>query len=60
LDIGFIDHFITKLMTTFNYRAIADRHTLQNTRAHAKSFPIHGVITGSFLVTAPTMAIPLL
>jgi hypothetical protein len=29
--IGFIDHFNTKLVTTVNYSAIADLHTLQIT-----------------------------
>jgi hypothetical protein len=32
--IGFIDHFNTYLVTTFNYSAIADLHTT----AHSKSF----------------------
>jgi hypothetical protein len=35
LDIGFIEHFITKLITTLNYSAIAHFHTLQFTRAHS-------------------------
>jgi hypothetical protein len=38
LDNGFIDHFNTQLVITPNYSAIADFHTLQVTRAHAKSF----------------------
>jgi hypothetical protein len=38
LEIGFIDHFNTRLMTTTNYSAIADLHTLQITTAHAKTF----------------------
>jgi hypothetical protein len=29
LDIEFIDHFITQLVITFNYGAIADFYTLQ-------------------------------
>jgi hypothetical protein len=33
-----IDHFNTRLMTTLNYSAIADFHTLQITAAHAKTF----------------------
>jgi hypothetical protein len=32
------DHFNTQLMTTLNYSAIADFHTLQITTAYAKSF----------------------
>jgi hypothetical protein len=31
LEIGFIDHFNTRLVTTLNYSAIADFHTLQIT-----------------------------
>jgi hypothetical protein len=38
LVIGFIDHFNTRLVTTFNYSAIANLHTLKTTTAHAKSF----------------------
>jgi hypothetical protein len=38
LVIGFIDHFNTQLMTTLNYSAIADPHTLQFTTARTKSF----------------------
>jgi hypothetical protein len=38
LQIGLIDHFNTQLVTTINYRAIADLHNLQITTAHAKSF----------------------
>jgi hypothetical protein len=60
LEIGFIDHFNTQLEITINYSAIADSHTLQITIAHAKSFPARSVFTSSCLVTAPTMAIPLL
>jgi hypothetical protein len=33
LEIGFIDHFNTRLMTALNYSAITDLHS-----AHAKSF----------------------
>jgi hypothetical protein len=54
LAIGFIDHFVT----TPNYRTIADLHISQVTRA--KSFPARYVFTSSCLVTAPTMAIPVL
>jgi hypothetical protein len=38
LEIGFIDHFNTRLVTALNYSAIADIHNLQITTAHAKSF----------------------
>jgi hypothetical protein len=36
--IEFIDDLSTQLVTTPNYSAIADRHTLQFTRAHTKTF----------------------
>jgi hypothetical protein len=35
LEIGFIDHFNTRLMTTLNYSAIAELHTLQITTVSA-------------------------
>jgi hypothetical protein len=38
LEIGFIDHFNTGLMTTLNYSAIDDFHILQIIIALAKSF----------------------
>jgi hypothetical protein len=38
VGIGFIDHFNTRFLTTLNYSAIADLHTLQITTGHAKSF----------------------
>jgi hypothetical protein len=38
LTIRFIDHFNTRLVTTLNYSAIADLHTLQMTAAHTKPF----------------------
>jgi hypothetical protein len=38
LGFGFTDHFNIQLVTTLNYRAIADLHTSQITTAHAKSF----------------------
>jgi hypothetical protein len=34
----FIDHSYTQLITTSNYSAFANLHTLQIIRAHAKSF----------------------
>jgi hypothetical protein len=45
LEIGFIDHFNTRLVTTLNNSIIADLHTLQITTAHTKSF--------QFVVTSP-------
>jgi hypothetical protein len=38
LEIGFIDHFNTQLMTTLNYSAIPNLHILQITRAHRQVF----------------------
>jgi hypothetical protein len=38
LEVEFIDHFDTQLVTTFNYSAVANLHTLQITTADAKSF----------------------
>jgi hypothetical protein len=32
----FIDHFNTRLVTTLNYSAITNLHTLQITRPHVK------------------------
>jgi hypothetical protein len=49
LDIGFIDHFNTRLLTTLNYSAVAN-FTLY--KSHAKSFPAHSVFTSTCLVTA--------
>jgi hypothetical protein len=60
LDIAFIDDLNTLLIITLNYSAIANFHTLQITRAQAKSFLSYSVFTSSCLVTAPTMAIRLL
>jgi hypothetical protein len=53
LEIGFIDHFNTKLVTTPNYSAIANFHNLQFNRVHTKSFPVRSVFSSSCLVTAP-------
>jgi hypothetical protein len=58
--IGFVDHLYTQLVNISNYSAIANFHTLQITRAPAKSFPAHSVFTSSCLLAAPTVAIPLL
>jgi hypothetical protein len=38
LEIGFIDHFNTRLVDTFDYSTIADFHTLRIATAHANSF----------------------
>jgi hypothetical protein len=37
LVIGFIEHLYTQLLTTSNYSAVSDSHTLQFTTAHTKS-----------------------
>jgi hypothetical protein len=60
LEIRFIAHFNTEVVITLSFSAIADLHALQITRTDAKSFPARSVFTGSCLVTASTMAIPLL
>jgi hypothetical protein len=49
LEIRFIDHFTTRLVTTSNYSVVADFHTLQITTAHAKSF--QSAFTSLFPVT---------
>jgi hypothetical protein len=46
---GFIDHFNTRLVTTFHYSAIANLHTLQITTARATSF--ESAFTSRFPVT---------
>jgi hypothetical protein len=51
LDIRFIDHFCTRLVIKLIYNAITYFHTSQNTRAHAKSFPVRNVFTSGFLAT---------
>jgi hypothetical protein len=38
LEIKFIDHFNTRLVTTLNYSAIANLHILQITTAHSTPF----------------------
>jgi hypothetical protein len=41
LDIGFIDHLFThELVTTLNYSAIANFHSLQFTRAQSLVFSV--------------------
>jgi hypothetical protein len=58
LEIGFIDHFNTRLVTTLNYSAIADFNILQITTAHAKSFQSAAVPTSRSLVTASNSGDP--
>jgi hypothetical protein len=60
LHIGFIDHFNIQFVITLNYSAIANLHNLQITVTQAKTFPACSVFTSSWLVTALTMASPLL
>jgi hypothetical protein len=38
LKVGFIDHFNPRLVTTLNFSANTELHTLEVTTAHAKSF----------------------
>jgi hypothetical protein len=38
LDIGFIDHLYTPLVSTSNYSVTVNQHTLQITTAPAKPF----------------------
>jgi hypothetical protein len=52
LEIGFIDHFNTRLVTTLNYSTFTDLHTLRITREHTKSFPACNVFTSHFPVRA--------
>jgi hypothetical protein len=52
LVIGFIEHFYTQLVTTRNYSAIANSHTLQFTTARTYVFSSCCVFTNRFLVTA--------
>jgi hypothetical protein len=47
--IGLIKYLYTQLVTASNYSAIANLHTLQITRAHAK--PSQSAFTSCFLVT---------
>jgi hypothetical protein len=46
---GLVDHLHILLGTTSSYSAIADLHTLQITRAHAKSSQL--AVTSCFLAT---------
>jgi hypothetical protein len=52
LDIGFIDHFNTQLISISNYSAITNLHTLQITAANTKSSPTCSFRTSRFLITA--------
>jgi hypothetical protein len=38
LEIGFIDHINSRLVTTLNYNTIADYHILHITTTHTKSY----------------------
>jgi ethanolamine utilization microcompartment shell protein EutS len=49
LHIGFIDHFNTQLVITFNYSAIADPHTLKVTRTYKLEFSVCYSLHQSFL-----------
>jgi hypothetical protein len=49
LDIGFIDHFTTLLVTTRDYNAIPNLRSLHITTAHAK--PFQSAFTSRFPVT---------
>jgi hypothetical protein len=49
LETLFIGHFNTRLVTTLNYSAIANRHTLQITAAYTNSFK--STVTSRFPVT---------
>jgi hypothetical protein len=60
LEIGFIGQLYTQLVTTSNYGANANLHTLQFTATHTQSFLARSVFTSSCLITALTIAIPLL
>jgi hypothetical protein len=60
LDIRFIDDFKTRLVNTLNYSVIANFPVLQNTRKPVKFFLACSVFTSICLVTALTMATPLL
>jgi hypothetical protein len=51
LEIGFIGHFQARLLTTFNYSAIANL-TLQITRAYRLVFSVCTESTSRFMVTA--------
>jgi hypothetical protein len=49
---GFIGHLYTQLGTTSNYSVIANLHTIQITKACAKSFSACCVLTNRSLMTA--------
>jgi hypothetical protein len=57
-DIGFIDHFNTRLVTTLNYSAIADLHILKITRVHVKSISACSIFTSRFQATASNSGYP--
>jgi hypothetical protein len=51
LDIGFIDHLYTRLVSTSNYSAITNLHNSQNTTEHTKPFPACCVFISHSLAT---------
>jgi hypothetical protein len=57
--IGLTDHFNTRILTTLNYSAIVDFHTLQITSAHAKIFQPTMFSSGISWERILTIAIPL-
>jgi hypothetical protein len=52
LEIGFMDHFNTRLFTTINYNTITDYNILHITITHAKCFHSVAVSLSRSLVTA--------
>jgi hypothetical protein len=57
LEIGLIDHFNTRLVTTINYSANVNLYTLEIIAAHAKSFQSAAISTSRALVTGSTVCI---
>jgi hypothetical protein len=55
-EIRFIEHFNKRPVTTLNYSAIANFHTLKNTTAQAKAFQYGAVSTSRSLITASNSA----
>jgi hypothetical protein len=57
MEIGFFDHFGTRLVTTSNYSAIANFNTLQFTTAYAKLSQSVTLSTSRFLLWLLTVEI---
>jgi hypothetical protein len=55
LEILFIDYFNTRLVTTLNYSAIADLHTLQNTKSAVFPRRSPATVSNSGGSTAPAL-----